>query len=110
MNLDSFPAHGEEQSANVTDAKSNTRPAFIALVIGIILFIIGLPLFIGGQAPTGEVNLGMYIPGAIAFPVGFVLAGGAMFVLISSWVTSYAETGKPVPRWTKVVPLSLIHI
>ena len=69
MNLDSFPAHGEEQSANVTDAKSNTRPAFIALVIGIILFIIGLPLFIGGQAPTGEVNLGMYIPGAIAFPV-----------------------------------------
>ena len=110
MNLDSFPAHGEEQSANVTDAKSNTRPAFIALVIGIILFIIGLPLFIGGQAPTGEVNLGMYIPGAIAFPVGFVLAGGAMFVLISSWVTSYAETGKPVPRWIKVVPVFAVFL
>ena len=42
----------------------------IAFVVGIILFSIGLPLFIGGHGPEGEENLGMIIPGAIAFSVG----------------------------------------
>ena len=98
---DSFAAHREERSANVADAESNKRPAITALVIGIILFIIGLPLFIG----SGQENLGMLIPGAIAFGIGAVLAGGAMLVLISSWVTSYAKTGKPAPWWTKIAPV-----
>ena len=44
----------------------------------------------------------MIIPGAIAFGVGAFLAVGASFVLISSWSKSYAETGTPAPRWTKV--------
>ena len=84
------------------DAESNKGPAIIAFVTGIFLFIIGLPLFIGGYGPAGEENLGMIIPGAIAFGVGAFLAVGASFVLISSWSKSYAEIGKPAPRWTKV--------
>ena len=99
--MDPVTTHSEERSANVADAKSNTRSTITALAIGIILFIIGLPLFIASE----QENLGMLIPGAIAFPVGFVLAGGAMLVLISSWITSYAKNGKPVPGWTKVIPV-----
>ena len=44
----------------------------------------------------------MIIPGAIVFGVGAFLSVGASFTLISSWAKSYAETGKPAPRWTKV--------
>jgi membrane-bound ClpP family serine protease len=38
----------------------------IAFVIGIIMFVIGLPLFIA----SGQENLGMLIPGAILFGAG----------------------------------------
>ena len=79
--------------------ESNKRPAIIAFVIGIIMFGIGLPLFIGGHSPAGEQNLGMIVPGAIMFGVG-ILGIGRFFYLISSWAKSYAETGKPAPRWT----------
>ncbi len=103
---DSFTAHREERSANVADAESNTRPAITALVIGIILFIIGLPLFIGSE----QENLGMLIPGAIAFGVGGFLIVVTLFVLISSWVTSYAETGKPAPWWTKIAPVFAVFL
>ena len=95
-----------EQSANVADAGSNKRPAVIALVIGIFLFIIGLPLFIG----SGQENLGMLIPGAIAFGVGGFMAVVASFALISSWATSYSETGKPAPWWTKVAPVFAVFL
>tara|TARA_Y100000996_G_scaffold38046_2_gene26513 strand:- start:4720 stop:5850 length:1131 start_codon:yes stop_codon:yes gene_type:complete len=66
------------------------------------LFGIGLPLFIGGQGPPGEENLGMIIPGAIMFGIGGFLLVGASLTLISSWAKSHAETGKPAPRWTWV--------
>ena len=88
------------QPLDETATESNKRPAIIAFVIGIIMFGIGLPLFIGGHSPAGEQNLGMIIPGAIMFGVGAFLALGASFTLISSWAKSYAETGKPAPRWT----------
>ena len=74
------------------------KNAWIALVVGIIMFGIGLPLFIA----SGQVNLGMLIPGAILFGVGAFSAVSAWFVLITSWSESYAVTGKPAPRWTKV--------
>ena len=73
--------------------------ATIAFAFGSLLFIIGLPLLIGGQG-QGEENLGMIIPGAILMGVGAFLAVGASFVHISSWSKSYAENGKPAPRWT----------
>ena len=73
--------------------------AKIAFAFGSFLFIIGLPLLIGGQG-QGEENLGMIIPGAILMGVGAFLAAGASFVHISSWAKSYAETGKSAPRWT----------
>ena len=44
----------------------------------------------------------MIIPGAILFGIGAFLDVVASFILISSWSKSYAETGKPAPRWTKI--------
>ena len=90
---------GKAEPLDPAAVQSIRKTAGIALVIGIILFSIGLPLFIGGHSPAGEQNLGMIIPGAIMFGVGAFLAVGASFTLISSWAKSYAETGKPAPRW-----------
>ena len=92
---------GKADPLDPAAVQSTRKTAWITLVIGIILFSIGLPLFIGGHSPAGEQNLGMIIPGAILFGVGAFLAVVASFILISSWAKSYAETGKPAPRWTK---------
>ena len=92
---------GKAEPLDPAAVQSTRKTAWITLVIGIILFSIGLPLFIGGHSPAGEQNLGMIIPGAILFGVGAFLAVVASFVHISSWAKSYAETGKPAPRWTK---------
>jgi hypothetical protein len=61
----------------------------------------GLPLLIVGSSMGGE-NLGMIIPGAILSGVGAFLTVGAWLVNVSSWSKSYAESGKPAPRWTKI--------
>ena len=90
-----------EQSGNVVEAESNRGPAITALSIGIFLNIIGLPLFIG----SGQENLGMLIPGAIAFGVGGAMIVVALIALLSSWTKSHAKTGKPAPGWTKVMPV-----
>ena len=97
---DRFTAPGE-QSANVVEAESNRGPAITALSVGIFLNIIGLPLFIGSE----QENLGMLIPGAIAFGVGGAMIVVALFVLLSSWTKSHAKTGKSAPVWTKVIPV-----
>ena len=90
-----------EQSTNVVEAESNRGPAITALSIGILLNIIGLPLFIASE----QENLGMLIPGAIAFGVGGAMIVVALFVLLSSWTKSHAKTGKSAPVWTKVIPV-----
>jgi hypothetical protein len=90
-----------EQSANEAEAESNRGPAITALSIGIFLNIIGLPLFIGSE----QENLGMLIPGAIAFGVGGAMVVVALFALLSSWTKSHAKTGKSAPVWTKVIPV-----
>ena len=82
--------------------RPNKRLVITAFVTGMFLFGIGLPLFIGGQGPAGDENLGMIIPGAIMFGIGGFLSVGASLTLISSWAKSHAETGKPAPRWTWV--------
>ena len=46
----------------------------IANGVGIIMFSIGLPLFIVGNITDGEDNLAMIIPGAIMFGVGAFVA------------------------------------
>ena len=46
----------------------------ITFVIGIIMFSIGIPLFIVGNITDGEDNLAMIIPGAIVFDVGALVA------------------------------------
>ena len=93
---------GKTEPLDLAALQSSRRTAWITLAIGAILFSIGLPLFIGGYGPTGEENLGMIIPGAILSGVGALLGVVASFILISSWSKSYAETGKPAPRWTKI--------
>ena len=98
--IDPVATH-REQSGNVVEAESNRGPAITALSIGILLNIIGLPLFIGSE----QENLGMLIPGAIAFGVGGAMIVVALFVLLSSWIKSHAKTGKSAPGWTKVMPV-----
>ena len=89
---------GKAEPRDPVAVQAIRKNAWIALVVGIIMFGIGLPLFIA----SGQVNLGMLIPGAILFGVGGFSAVSAWFVLITSWSESYAVTGKPAPRWTKV--------
>ena len=89
---------GKAEPRDPVAVQAIRKNAWIALVVGIIMFGIGLPLFIA----SGQVNLGMLIPGAILFGVGAFSAVSAWFVLITSWSESYAVTGKPAPRWTKV--------
>ena len=89
---------GKAEPRDPVAVQATRKNAWIALVVGIIMFGIGLPLFIA----SGQVNLGMLIPGAILFGVGAFSAVSAWFVLITSWSESYAVTGKPAPRWTKV--------
>ena len=81
--------------------KSRRRGIWIAALFGIFLMLPGLPLLIVGSSMGGE-NLGMIIPGAILSGVGAFLTVGAWLVNVSSWSKSYAESGKPAPRWTKI--------
>ena len=76
------------------DVQSNTKNARIALVVGIILFNVGLPLLIIGSISTDEDRLAMLIPGAAMFSIGVFVVVSTSFVLISSGSKSYAETEK----------------
>ena len=87
------------QPLDETAEKSRRRGIWIAALFGIFLMLPGLPLLIIGSS---EENLGMIIPGAILTGVGAFLTVGAWLVNVSSWSKSYAESGKPAPRWTKV--------
>ena len=90
------------QPLDETAEESTKNAAKIAFGIGIFLIMPGLPLLIIGSTSTGEDSLGMIIPGAILTGVGAFLTVGAWLVNVSSWSKSYAESGKPAPRWTKV--------
>ena len=90
------------QPLDETAEESTKNTAKIAFGIGIFLIMPGLPLLIIGSTSTGEDSLGMIIPGAILTGVGAFLTVGAWLVNVSSWSKSYAESGKPAPRWTKV--------
>ena len=87
------------QPLDETAEKSRRRGIWIAALFGIFLMLPGLPLLIIGSS---EENLGMIIPGAILTGVGAFLTVGAWLVNVSSWSKTYAESGKPAPRWTKV--------
>ena len=100
-----FHVNNSHSSINQADAESNIKSASIAFGIGLIMFIIGLPLFIAGHGPQGEENLGMIIPGAIVLGVGGFLSVGGFLALISSWAESYAESGKTPPKWPKFAAL-----
>ena len=52
----------------------------------------------------------MIIPGAILTGVGAFLTVGAWLVNVSSWSKSYAESGKPAPRWTKVAVVFAVFL
>ena len=81
------------------DVQSNRKNARIALVVGIILFNVGLPLLIIGSISTDEDRLAMLIPGAAMFSIGVFVVVSTSFVLISSGSKSYAETEKQVEEF-----------
>ena len=58
------------QPPDVTASKSKRTNVKIAMVVGICLLILGLPLLIIGSISTGEDNLAMLIPGAVMFGIG----------------------------------------
>ena len=71
--------------AQMTEA-STKNAAKIALVVGITLFSMGLPLLIVGSISTGEGKLAMLIPGAVMSGIGaFLLMGIAISPLGSSF-------------------------
>ena len=76
------------------DVQSNRKNARIALVVGIILFNMGLPLLIIGSISTAEDRLAMLIPGAVMFCIGAIVVVSTSIVLISPGSKSYAETEK----------------
>lgn len=82
------------------DAESNKFNAKITFAFGTFLLVACIPLLIGGYDPAGEEQLGMIIPGWILFGVGAFLTVGSSLVALYSWAESYAESGKPAPRWT----------
>ena len=52
------------------DEESTKNTAKIALVVGITLFSMGIPLLIIGSISTGEDKLAMLVPGAVMFGIG----------------------------------------
>jgi len=66
-------------------ARPNKRLVIAALVTGMFLSSMGLPLLIVGYASAGEGTLAMIIPGWILIGIGAFLTVGASFVHISSW-------------------------
>ena len=98
------------QPLDETAEESTKNAAKIAFGIGIFLIMPGLPLLIIGSTSTGEDSLGMIIPGAILTGVGAFLTVGAWLVNVSSWSKSYAESGKPAPRWTKVAVVFAVFL
>ena len=81
-------------------AESNKFNAKITFAIGTFLLLACTPLLIVGYGTEGEDQLGMIIPGWILFGVGAFLSVGPSLVALYSWSESYAESGKPAPRWT----------
>ena len=76
------PKHVATEQAR---ARPNKRLVIAALVTGMFLSSMGLPLLIVGYASAGEGTLAMIIPGWILIGIGAFLTVAASFVHISSW-------------------------
>ena len=59
-----------KQEVAPMDEESTKNTAKIAIVVGITLFTMGLPLLIIGSISTAEDRLAMLIPGAVMFCIG----------------------------------------
>ena len=68
-----FHVTNSHSSVDETDAESNNGSA-IAFVVGLIMFVFGLPLFIIGNISSAPDRLAMLIPGAIMFGAGAFVA------------------------------------
>lgn len=86
-------------------AEPNKRLANITFVIGITLFIFGLPLVIIGAISTAEDRLAMLVPGAIIMSMGVFVLMRALFIFIDSGSKSYVEINKQ----TQIKVLSFNH-
>ena len=87
------------------DADPNKRLANTTFVIGITLFIFGLPLVIIGAISTAEDRLAMLVPGAIIMSMGVFVLMRALFIFIYSGSKPYVETNKQ----TQIEVLSFNH-
>ena len=95
------------------DPSSSKRRAVAAMVVGIALFTMGLPLLIIGSISTAEDRLGMLIPGAVMMSVG----GFALLISIAAIIrmgsteghSSVAGTGTEGSASTHLEVLSFNH-
>ena len=99
--------------AEPADPSSSKRRAVAAMVVGIALFTMGLPLLIIGSISTAEDRLGMLIPGAVMMSVG----GFALLISIAAIIrmgsteghSSVAGTGAAGSTSTNIEVLSFNH-
>ena len=99
--------------AEPADPSSSKRRAVAAMVVGIALFTMGLPLLIIGSISTAEDRLGMLIPGAVMMSVG----GFALLISIGAIIrmgsteghSSVAGTGTEGSASTHLEVLSFNH-
>ena len=95
-----FAVKPKHVATGLARAQPNKRPVIAAIVTGMFLFGIGLPLLIVGSTSTGEDRLAMIIPGAILFSVGsfsiLVSAIGGLSLGGKSVPTQNTESTKPV--------------
>ena len=94
-----FAVKPKHVTMGLARAQPNKRPVVFAIVTGMFLFGIGLPLLIAGSTSTGRDRLAMIIPGAILFSVGsfsiLVSAIGGLS-LGRVFLTQNTESTKPV--------------
>ena len=62
-----------KQEVTPMDEESTKNTAKLALLVGITLFSMGLPLLIIGSISTDEDRLAMLIPGAVMFGIGAIV-------------------------------------
>ena len=79
-----------KQEVAPMDEESTKNTAKIALVVGITLFTMGLPLLIIGSISTAEDRLAMIIPGAILMCVG----GFTLFMSVAAAIRGGSTEGR----------------
>ena len=92
--------------AEPADPSSSKRRAVAAMVVGIALFTMGLPLLIIGSISTAEDRLGMLIPGAVMMSVG----GFALLISIAAIIRMGSTEGHSSVAGTRTEGSASTHL